>query len=60
MMASGDAQGAEAVFRRDLEFYPHNGWSMFDDAILRAQEKMSKQMRCRCISKKLGSLLISN
>lgn len=29
LLAGGDAQQAEAVFRRDLELYPHNGWSMF-------------------------------
>jgi tetratricopeptide (TPR) repeat protein len=40
LMASGDAQGAEAVFRLDLEQYPHNGWSMFGlTQALRAQYK---------------------
>lgn len=40
MMASGDARGAEAVFRLDLEQYPHNGWSMFGlTQALRAQGK---------------------
>ena len=40
LMASGDAQGAEAVFRLDLEQYPHNGWSMFGlTQALRAQDK---------------------
>ncbi len=29
MLLAGDAAGAEAVFRRDLEIYKHNGWSMF-------------------------------
>ncbi len=40
LIASGDAQGAEAVFRLDLEQYPHNGWSMFGlTQALRAQDK---------------------
>ena len=29
LLAAGDAAGAEAVYRRDLELYPHNGWSMY-------------------------------
>ncbi len=29
LLVNGDAQAAEAVYRRDLEIYPHNGWSMF-------------------------------
>ena len=28
LLTAGDAAGAEAVFRRDLEIYRHNGWSM--------------------------------
>ncbi|HSD70720.1 MAG TPA: hypothetical protein VLB07_14270 [Woeseiaceae bacterium] len=29
LLAAGDAAAAEAVYRRDLEIYPHNGWAMF-------------------------------
>jgi tetratricopeptide (TPR) repeat protein len=29
LLASGDAEAAEMVYRRDLEIYPHNGWAMF-------------------------------
>ncbi len=29
LLAAGDAVAAEAVYRRDLELYPHNGWAMF-------------------------------
>jgi tetratricopeptide (TPR) repeat protein len=29
LLAAGDAPAAEAVFRRDLEIYMHNGWSMY-------------------------------
>ena len=29
LLANGQLTEAEAVFRRDLELYPHNGWSMF-------------------------------
>lgn len=28
-LAGGDAVRAEAVYRKDLEDYPHNGWAMF-------------------------------
>lgn len=29
LLAGGELERAEAVFREDLERYPHNGWSMF-------------------------------
>ncbi len=29
LLAAGDAAAAEAVYRRDLEIYPRNGWSLF-------------------------------
>ena len=29
LLAKGDAAAAEAVYRKDLENYPHNGWAMF-------------------------------
>jgi tetratricopeptide (TPR) repeat protein len=29
LLSAGDAAAAEMVFRRDLEIYRHNGWSMF-------------------------------
>ncbi|MGI9260830.1 MAG: hypothetical protein ACR2QR_02270 [Woeseiaceae bacterium] len=29
MLTSGDAVGAEAVYRADLEQYPRNGWSLY-------------------------------
>ena len=29
LLADGQPERAEAVFRRDLDLYPHNGWSMF-------------------------------
>jgi tetratricopeptide (TPR) repeat protein len=29
LLLSGDAAGAEAVYLRDLELHPRNGWSMF-------------------------------
>ncbi|MBT8077751.1 MAG: tetratricopeptide repeat protein [Gammaproteobacteria bacterium] len=40
MLTAGDAAGAEAVYRRDLELYPRNGWAMFGlIQALEAQEK---------------------
>lgn len=29
LLAAGDAAAAEAVYRRDLELYPRNGWAMY-------------------------------
>ncbi len=29
LLVAGQAAEAEAVYRRDLEIYPHNGWSIF-------------------------------
>ena len=29
LLAAGDADGAEAVYRRNLEIYPRNGWALF-------------------------------
>jgi len=40
LLSAGDAAGAESVFRRDLEIYRHNGWSMYGlIQSLRAQGK---------------------
>ena len=39
-LAAGDAAGAEAVYRRDLELYPRNGWSMF--GLIQALEAQGK------------------
>jgi tetratricopeptide (TPR) repeat protein len=40
LLVSGDAAGAEAVYRRDLELYPRNGWSMYGlIRSLKAQDK---------------------
>ena len=29
MLEAGDAKGAEAVYRKDLERNPNNGWALF-------------------------------
>ena len=43
LLANGQLPEAEAVFRRDLELYPHNGWSMFGLAqSLEAQGKSNE------------------
>jgi len=40
LLAAGKAAEAEAVYRRDLEDYPRNGWSMFGlIESLKAQDK---------------------
>ena len=40
LLAAGDAAGAEAVYRRDLEQYPRNGWALF--GMLQALEAQGK------------------
>lgn len=40
LLEAGNATEAEAVYRRDLEHNPHNGWSLFGlAAALRAQDR---------------------
>jgi tetratricopeptide (TPR) repeat protein len=40
LLAAGNAADAEAVYRRDLEDYPHNGWAMF--GLVQALEAQDK------------------
>lgn len=40
LLAAGQPAQAEAVYRRDLEDYPHNGWSMF--GLVQALEAQGK------------------
>src|SRR5690606_27337109 len=40
LLANGDAAGAEAVYRADLEDYPHNGWAMF--GLIQSLEQQGK------------------
>lgn len=40
LLAAGDAAGAEAVYRADLEQYPRNGWSLF--GLIQALESQGK------------------
>lgn len=48
LMVAGRAADAEAVYRRDLEEYPHNGWSMAGLAkALEAQGKTEEAMKVR-------------
>ena len=46
LLAAGDAAAAEAVYRRDLEDYPHNGWAMYGLVqALEAQDKDASEAR---------------
>jgi len=46
LLAAGRAADAEAVYRKDLEQYPHNGWAMFGLVqALEAQGKDASEMR---------------
>ena len=48
MLTAGDAAGAEAVYRKDLEQYPRNGWAMFGLIhALEAQDKDASGVRER-------------
>ena len=50
MLAAGDAVGAEAVYRRDLELYRRNGWAMFGlIQSLKARARMPATFR-RCLT----------
>lgn len=40
MLSSGDAAGAEAVYRKDLTMYPRNGWAMY--GLIQALEAQGK------------------
>lgn len=40
LLAAGQPEQAEAVYRRDLEVYPHNGWAMF--GLVQALEAQGK------------------
>jgi tetratricopeptide (TPR) repeat protein len=48
LLATGDAAAAEAVYKRDLELYPRNGWAMFGlIQSLEAQEKDATEIKAR-------------
>ena len=48
LLSAGDAAGAEEVFRKDLDLYPHNGWSMFGMVqSLTAQDKTEQAAEFR-------------
>lgn len=40
LLIKGDAAAAEAVYRRDLEAYPHNGWAMY--GLIQSLERQGK------------------
>ncbi len=46
LLAAGNAADAEAVYRRDLDVYPHNGWAMFGlMQSLEAQDKDATEIK---------------
>lgn len=40
LLDAGDPAAAEAVYRRDLELYPHNGWAMY--GLIESLERQGK------------------
>lgn len=48
LLTTGDAEAAEAVYKRDLELYPRNGWAMFGlIQSLEAQGKDTTEIRAK-------------
>jgi len=48
LLTTGNAEAAEAVYRRDLELYPRNGWAMFGlIQSLEEQDKDSTEIRAK-------------
>jgi tetratricopeptide (TPR) repeat protein len=48
LLSAGDAAGAESVYRKDLDEYPRNGWSLFGLVqALEAQEKDASNIQER-------------
>jgi tetratricopeptide (TPR) repeat protein len=48
LLTTGNAEAAEAVYRRDLELYPRNGWAMFGlIQSLEAQDKDATEIRAK-------------
>lgn len=45
LLDAGKAQEAEAVYRRDLEEHPHNGWALFGLSRALEQQKKTKQAK---------------
>ena len=57
LLEAGDAPAAEAVYRKDLEDYPRNGWSMFGLAqSLERQGKTEEAAEVRARFEELWSL----
>lgn len=54
LLAANDALAAEAVYRRDLEIYPRNGWSMF--GLIQSLEAQDKMEEARVVKQRLDNV----
>jgi len=53
LLASGDAAAAEAVYRRDLQDYPRNGWSLY--GLWQSLEKQNKTREAQVAKKRFDA-----
>jgi tetratricopeptide (TPR) repeat protein len=54
LLESGDNSKAEAVYKKDLEIYPRNGWSMF--GLLQSLEAQNKSDEAAEVKKKFDNV----
>jgi tetratricopeptide (TPR) repeat protein len=54
LLLSGDAAGAEAVYLRDLELHPRNGWSMF--GLIQSLQAQGKDSAAALVEEKFDAV----
>ncbi len=57
LLAAGDAAAAEAVYRRDLEIYRRNGWSMF--GLIQSLQAQGKTAAAQAMQQKLDNVWVA-
>ncbi len=53
LLAAGTAEAAEGVYRRDLEDYPRNGWSLF--GLVESLERQDKTEEAAAAQKRFDT-----
>ncbi len=56
LLAANDAAAAEAVYRRDLEIYPRNGWSMF--GLIQSLQQQNKLDEVEAVQQRLDNVWV--
>jgi tetratricopeptide (TPR) repeat protein len=54
LLVAGDAVAAEAVFRRDLETYPRNGWSVY--GLIQALQAQDKETEAAALQERFKAI----